>query len=100
MASPLDPWVVDFVAPSLTSKTRDRAFKLEDTSTGDNLEDRKNTDNQFFGVHEALTASPGSDINLSEWFERNNAMSKSGKVRQEERITEHTQRQDNEEADS
>ena len=68
MKSALDPWVVDFVAPKLFSKTRDRAFRQADTTTGDNLEEPENQP-YYFRLHNSLEG--GGDINLSEWLERN-----------------------------
>ena len=40
MDSPLDTWVVDFVAPKLNSNTRKRPYRLDDTTTLDNLIDQ------------------------------------------------------------
>ena len=51
--STLDPWVVDFVAPKLFSKTRDRAFRQADTTSGDNLDELENK-TYYFRLHNSL----------------------------------------------
>ena len=83
MKSALDPWVVDFVAPKLFSKTRDRAFRQADTTTGDNLEEPEDQ-HYYFRLHKSLES--GGDINLSEWLERNSKFGGQRRQQEEEPI--------------
>ena len=83
MNSGIDPWVVDFVAPKLFSKTRDRAFRQADTTTGDNLEEPEEQ-HYYFRLHKSLES--GGDINLSEWLERNSKFGGQSRQQEEEPI--------------